>query len=271
MSNNQIIEPERITLDVIVLPSTQAMLTKISPDLEEAKDLVVDSEDMAAIALEMAGRFATVREALDTERLSKTKPLRDAQSRVNGGYNPAIDFVEAAEKVLKNKLIAWNAKVTQMKREAAAKAEAERKRLEAEARAQAEAQAAEAQRLVAEAQAANAVGDADAASALIVQAQAVSDQSQQSLIPIAHAPAAYGGPATVKGARETWKARVTDKAALIQEVAVRIKAGDLFLLDMLDVNATALNALARMQKSNMRIAGVEAYPEAGISTRKGVV
>lgn len=260
-----------LTFGIVTIPSTQAMLDKIAFDLDESKTFVIDSEGMAGIALEMCGRFATVRDALDKERLATTLPLRDGVAKINGGYNPAIDMIEAQEKGLKIKLTAWNQHVIRIRRELEAKAETERRAAAKLVEEEAARQRAAAAQLVADAQAANAAGNVDKAADLIVQAQVTSDAAQQTAQAAQvtlHTPTLNSGPSTVKGASETWKARVTDKAALIQSIANSIQGGDLSRIELLIVNETALNALARVQKANMNMAGVEAYPESNVRARR---
>jgi len=63
--------------------------------------------------------------------------------------------------------------------------------------------------------------------------------------------------------RETWRAEVVDKAALIRAAAVR---PDLHAL--LEVNVPALNGMARALKSAMSIPGVRAVCETGVSVRR---
>jgi len=272
MSEQQeLITGEKLEFAVIVLPTTQQLLDKIAVDLEEAPSFVVDSADMAAIAVETAGRFATVRDAMDKERLATTAPLRGAVGKINAGYNEAIDRITSAEKSMKAKIVEWNRKVERERREAEECARAEAKKRAAEEAAAARAKEQEAQRLAEAAQAAAKAGDADKAADLIQQAQAQADAARQAEVAAqvsATAPVVVSGARSVKGATETWKARVTDKSALIQHIAGMLAKGDLSLLDVLEVKESSLHALAKIQKTNMKVPGVEAYIEEGLSVRK---
>jgi hypothetical protein len=261
-----------LTFPIIVLPTTQAMLTKIQGDLDESRDLVIDSPAMADIALELAGRFATVRSAMDAERLEKTKPLRDGQATINGGYNPAIEFVERAERDVKAKLTAWNNKVRQQRADAEAQARKQQAEAKAKAEAEATAQRQAAEKLAADAQAALQAGNTDQAAELMTQAQVQADvASQTASAAVATVMPIVAAPATVKGARETWKARVVNKADFILHVAGLLEKGDLSLLECIDLNMPALNKLAGAQKGGMSVRGVESYAESSISVRKGAV
>lgn len=75
-------------------------------------------------------------------------------------------------------------------------------------------------------------------------------------------------PPTIRGvegisARETWRAEVTDKAALIRAAAANAQ-----FQALLEVNQVALNGLARSLKSAMNVPGVRAVREAGIAVRR---
>jgi hypothetical protein len=265
--------PEVLSFPIITVPKLQGLLSRIAADLEESTSLVVDSAGMAEIALEMVGRFATVRDALDKERLEKTKPLREGQARINGGYNPAIEFIEKAEKRLKGLLTEWDRRV---------KLEAARIQRELDAQRQREVAAADEQRIaaereaaakVAEAQAAQAAGDHETAAALLseaqVQADAARSQMQGAMVAAHTSPPPL--PQGVKGATVSWKARTSDKAKVILFVADMLQHGNKSYIDGLDVSESFWTSLARAQKENMSIPGIEAYPESGVRASRRAV
>jgi membrane protease subunit (stomatin/prohibitin family) len=72
------------------------------------------------------------------------------------------------------------------------------------------------------------------------------------------APKASG----ISKVRETIKARVTDKAAFLQAVAANPQ-----YLDLVEVNQSALNALAKALGTSLKIAGIETYADKTISAR----
>lgn len=84
-------------------------------------------------------------------------------------------------------------------------------------------------------------------------------------MPLAVEPVAVA-PSIAKPAglsvRETWKATVINKAALVEYVGKNPT-----MLHLVTVDQTALNALARVVKSAGNIPGVKFYPEQGVSLR----
>lgn len=271
-----LLDPElRRDFAPVILQPQQAMLDKVRDDIDEAKSIVIDSDFMAEQALEAAGRLLTVYDALDAQRLATTKPLRDGAAWVNDGYNPALVSLKASSDAYKAKLSAWNREVA--KKKAEAEAEARRKQQEAAreaalAQQKAEAEAAE---LARAAQAAQASGDAAGAAALLEQAAAQSDAGAalcDMAAVVAAAPVHVStGSASVKGATTAWKARVLDKALLLAYIAQRLAAGDKALLNLIEVNEPNLNAMARMQKADLQLPGVESYPDDGVRVKKSAV
>lgn len=94
-------------------------------------------------------------------------------------------------------------------------------------------------RRLAEAEALERAGESEEAEAVIVA-------------PVVHAPAPVVAP-KVAGVnfRETWKAEVVSKAALIKAAAANPA-----LINLLDINQSACDALARAQKEHLNLPGV---------------
>jgi len=269
----EVIRAEVRTLTVTG-PDIQALLQAVSTDMEIVPLTDVDSDDMAAELQASLGRLSTVSAAIEKERLERGKPLRDTLEWLKQGYDPARGAVDLVIEEGKAKLLAWQRHKQEVARQAA-EAEAKRRREAAEAAARAEAAAlAAANEAAAKAAAARAEGSEQVAAAMESDAMVQVDTARATA---AHAAArVYAGPVTapvtaIKGARETWKAEVTDKAALIQHIGERIAAGDPSLVDLLDVNTTALNATAKLQKQHMRIPGVRSYTVESVSVRKQAV
>lgn len=260
----------------ITIVSSQAMLDKVKDDIDDAASLTIDSEFLAAAALESAGRISTVLDALDKERLDITKPLRDGQSWVNDGYKPALDSLKAAKLSFTNKLTAWDREVrVQRQREEAAaqkvRDEAARVAREASEKAQREAEA-----LAQQAADAQAAGDDSKAADLVDQAQQAADvATAQSAVAVttAAAPAmrGYSSPARVSGTSTKWKANIVDKTLLLAHIAKRLAEGDKSLLNLIDINESNLNALAAIQKADLNLPGVESYPQDGVRVKKSAV
>ena len=258
------------TLPLVVVPKSQALLTRIADDLAEARDIDVCSAGMAVIAQELAGRIATVMDAMDAERLGITKPLREAAAWVNDGFTPTIDMLKKTKTALSEKLLDWNRKVAALKREQEARdAAARAAELKAAADAAAVAQKAAAE-LAAQSQAAALAGDTKSADLFATQAQVAADTARQvesAAIASAHVPVMRGTVnAGVKGASTKWKARITDKAKFLLRVA-----NDPRLLDLVDINEGKLNALANLEKEHFSYPGAEPYAEEQLRTRKQAV
>lgn len=253
----------------------QGLLTAVSTDLELAPELDIDSDDMASEMLEMLGRLSTVSSAIEAERMDRGKPLRDTLQWLSDGYNPAKVKVDSVIAIGKGKLNAYNNE----KRAAAAKLAAE----QAEARRAAAAQAAvaEAAALAAanaaavEAAALRAAGSEQVAQAMETQAMVAVDTARQAASVAAHAihagPVRATGGGSVKGSGEVWKGECINKADLILHIAERIAAGDKSLMNLVEIDQKAVNALAKLQKEHLNVRGLRSYPEGRISIRKQAV
>lgn len=260
---------------VVTGPDIQSLLAAVSVDVAVVPTMDVDSDEMATELMTALGRLSTVSSAIEAERKERGQPLRDTLQWLMDGYSPAKASVDEIIATGKDKLTAWNA----VKREAArkkAEAEAEARRVAAAAAAAAEAAAlAAAQAAAVAAVAARAEGSEQVADAMETQAMVQVDTARQNAAAAAQAlyvaPVRFGGGGSVKGTSETWKARCTDKAALIKHIGAQIAAGDLSLLDVLDVSDKNLNALAKLQKTNLKLPGVAPYVEDRVAVRKQAV
>lgn len=112
-------------------------------------------------------------------------------------------------------------------------------------RERAEAEAAASQARMAQ-EAAQAEADANEMTALVTTAAPV------------HTSAKVSGISTSK----SWKARITDKEALVKHIAAHPE-----LLDWVEIKMTGINGMAKALKQNMQIPGVEAYPDISVSAR----
>lgn len=144
--------------------------------------------------------------------------------------------------------------------EARRKADEEAKQLAAEGRAR-DAELAR-QRAERETREAQERAEREAAETLAAAEAQASELEQTAAIVVA-APSSVAPPkATGTSVAGTYKARVTDKVALIRFVA----ANPMFA-DLLDVNQSGLNAQARSLKKNLRLDGVEVYLDESVRSR----
>lgn len=270
----EVIRAEVRTLTVTG-PDIQSLLQAVAADMEIVPLTDVDSDDMATDLQASLGKLATVSAAIEKERLERGKPLRDTLEWLKAGYDPAKATVDAVIQTGKDKLMAWQ-REKQAAAQKAAQEEAERRQKAAAQAAAAEAAAlAAAQAAAAAAQAAANDGSEQVAAAMesqaMVQVDAARAAAAQAAAKVYAGPVMAPAAPTIKGAREAWKAEVTDKAALIQHIGERIAAGDPSLVDLLDVNLTALTATAKLQKQHMRIPGTRSYTVESVSVRKQAV
>ena len=220
--------------------AVEASLSKTEIILRQAESLQITTADEfqeAAVALrEVASR----RRDIDDERKRLVRPLDETRQRIQDLFRPALDGLARAEQLLKGSISRWNAEQDRLRRIAeAAAAEAARK---------------ESDRLAALAQRAAAAGKFEKAAALEGAADSVP------IAEVAEPPKARG-----ISTRESWKANVVDKGALVQAVA-----DGKVPLDILDVNMSFLNQMARAMKGDLKWPGVEAVREDIVSARSGL-
>lgn len=191
-----------------------------SPELYEAA---------AADLQEIKGKL----KALEEKRTAITRPLNQALKAVNDLFRKPKELLEQAEGLIKRAMSAYDH-------------ERERKRREEQARLEEEARK-ERERLEAKAREAEEKGQIEKAEALRESANAV-------VAPIV-SPATEAPKVTGIATRGLWKARVTDKAALVRHIVAERPD----LLSLIEIDASALNAMARAQKSALSLPGVEVY------------
>lgn len=258
------------------VPATQALLDRVSDDLDMLGELDIDSEDMAALVLEMLGRVSTVHDTMDRERLDTTKPYREVVGEINGGYSPAIEHIAKVMKASKEKLTAWNRRVA-----------AEKDRIEREARQRAKAEMAAAEKLQAEkqreaddlqrqARQAAARGEASLAAALVDDARQLveSAQSEAHIAAIsANAPTLGSVPAGVKGATLTWHGALESLEELILGIAEQIAGLDPGSLKVkhgsanigsLEANMVFINKKASIEKEHFKLRGCKGVAHEGV-------
>lgn len=176
--------------------------------------------------------------ALDEKRKAITAPLDAAKKATMDMFRPATDAIGQIEGILKKKMGSFVAEQDRLRREAEAKA--------------AEVARKEQEKLQAKADKLREKGCGEKADALDMQAA-----STVAVAPLIEAPAASGAHV-----RKVWKARLTDKMALIKAVAEG-KASP----ELLDYNESVGNGLAKALKSGMNVPGVEAYEDVQVVAR----
>lgn len=250
--------------------------TKAQRMLTTAQGYAIDSPTMYELAAEDLRAVKLLAKDVEEKRTAITGPLNQAVKAVNNLFRAPATYLEQAESTLKGAMLTYDReqqrKAEEARREAERKAREERERIEAEARETARKAKEEADRIAQEAAAAAAAGDQVKADELAIQAEntATAGAAEAEAIavaaelvvaapvPIATAAPKIAGLST----RQNWKARLTDKMALIRFIAEHPEHQHL-----LDVNQSSINQLAKAQKEAMNLPGVEAYPDAVMSAR----
>lgn len=233
-------------------PKQDRLLTKTSVMLNTAQALVIDSPTMFKAANDELVRIKGFYKQLDEQRKSITKPMDDAKKAVMDLFREPLTRLEQAEGVIKRGMLAYTQEQERIARE-------EQARRDEVARKQREEAEAAARKAEEEAKAQAAAGNAAAAAEKLAEAQAA---AQVAAVTVAAPVAPYVPKVTGTTVRGTWKAKVTDKIALIKFIAEHPE-----WTHLLDINESQLNALARGQKADLKLPGVETWEEKGISAR----
>ena len=200
----------------------QALATTTADDavgvLAFVESLTIETDEQRTRLVEIAAEIKQAHKAAKTESTKATKPLREALEVVRGWFRPAQKSLEAAEGVLKQKILTYD----RVKRE-----ENDRKLREAAERAQ-EAMALEA--------AAASQDDAITRTQALV---AASEARGEAGALIAEANANTAQRTAGDSTRRTVKPEVDDLAAAIEWCIVHNMAS------LLTLNAAALKALAK--------------------------
>ena len=271
---------------VRITPEHHAQIAESSALLTRVRGYIVDSDDSAAIVNTDLQSIKIAARGLDTVRKSIVKPLDEARSAAQAFFVPAIETLKLAEDHCKRLLLGWQEKIEAKRREEQRRVDEENRRirqeLEAKAaaeRAKAEEKAREERRKAQEAETARqkaiaegnqrAAQEAAARAAKAVEAEAAARADAEAKIALAEqtasiAVAAPVAAAEIKGfsARTIWKARVTDKQALIRAAAERTDLAALLLVD-----EKAANKLAGALKDALSVPGLEAYQEQVATSR----
>ena len=265
---------------VRITPEVQSQIAASNGLLEKVRGYVIASNEQAQIVNVDLQSIKAAAKNLDGIRKSIVLPLDTARTNAQAFFVPALNVLKEAEDHCKRLLLGWQEKLDAERREAQRKADEEQRRIrqkqEAEAaaaRAKAEEQAREARRKADEAEAARqkALAEGNARAAAEAAARAAKEQeraaavleSAEAKIALAEqtAPVIMAAPIAapeIRGfsSRTVWKARVTDKAALIRAAADRPDIAALLLVD-----DKAANRLAGALKSALNVPGLEAYEE----------
>lgn len=231
-------------------PNKEEMLADASTALDLATGFEVNTQATYELAAEEVRDAKRAIAALTERRLGITRKFDDLKKDVMELFTPALKRWEEVKVTYEHRMISF---VQQQELERRKEAE----RLEALARAERERLAEEARKAEA---AATKTKDANKAEQLRAEAEAARLTAQVITAPAVQTSAPV---AQVTSIRKTWKAKVEDKAKLVKFVSDHPE-----YLNLLDVNESALNAVARAQHENMSIGGCKAYEEQSVTSRK---
>jgi hypothetical protein len=228
--------------DTVAVPKPeQALLDGADRFLASAKAsyaVIKTGDEFEAAAFDLQN-IKTAQKELEAKRTSAVKPLNGVVATINGWFKKPTETLAEAERVIKGGMIGFQNEQERIRREQEARA-AEQLRKERE-------------KLEEQSAKALAKGNVERAEALAQTAAAL-----PTTVEIASAAPRVAG---ISG-RSTWQAAVKDKAAFLKYVAEHQEWQHL-----VDVNMTALNGLARSQKSALALPGIEAVEVQGIAAR----
>lgn len=234
-------------------PNSQDLSRRAQSALDMVQSMTIDNAESYGFAGEELQAIKKRGKALEEQRTAITGPLNAALKAVNALFKPAQELLDSAESVIKTKMIGFQraeeARAAEARRIAEAEAAAERARMQAEADAAAKLAAAAA-----------AAGQAEAAAEAAAQAEAMQLAAQVVTAPVNIAPIVKA--AGISKVSVAYKARVTDPMALICHIAQNPD-----LARLVDVNTSALNAMAKALEKNLNLPGVEVYTEDRIAAR----
>lgn len=236
-------DESKVTTLIVEQPD-EALFKQSENWLAIAETFEITSSDIALNAGDSLKKIKFLAKELEQKRTAITKPINQALREINALFKPAKDWLSQAERLMKTKLLSYQAEQERIAQEAQRKIdeEARKERMRLEKAAALAAQA----------------GMDDRAEELREEVEAQVEEAQT-------APAVQSAAPKIEGVvtRKTWKADVTDKSLFIQHVAS--KRPDLIAL--IQINQSALNAQARSLKGSLDLPGIRVYEEKNIAAR----
>lgn len=247
-------------LAAIAAPDAATLNNRAQSALAMVESMVIDSQETYELAADELKAIKAKAKTLEEQRTSITGPINKALKAVNDLFRAPGTYLEQAEKIIKGKMLAYTTEQQRIadeeRRRAEAAIKAEQERLAREAAEREAAAKAEADKLLAEG---NADKAAEVQAAAAIEAANLTATAQVMTAPVvAPAVAKVSGIAT----RGVWKAECTDKAAMIAFVAANPQ-----FQNLLDVNTTALNQLAKAMRETLQVPGVRVYEEKQLASR----
>lgn len=250
MTTDSILAP----LATIHAPDAAQLNNRAQAALKMVESMVIDSQETYDLAADELKAIKSKAKTLEDQRTGITGPINKALKAINDLFRGPTQYLEQAEKIIKGKMLTYTAEqeriAAEERRKAEAAVRAEQERLAREAAEREAAAKAEADALLA-------AGNAEKAAEVQAQA-AIEAASMAATAQVMTAPVVEVSVAKVSGIsqRSVWKAECTDKAALIAFIAANPQ-----FMNLVEVNTSALNQMAKAMKDTMQIPGVRAYED----------
>lgn len=234
-------------MDITVATPQSEELMKIgTSNIEIAKTFIIDSPAMLEEAGNELRNIVGAKKKLNDQRLSITRPIDEAKTKVMDLFRKPIELLEEAEALLKRSISNFQQEQERIRREEQRKADeaaaAERKRIAEEAAA-----------LERQGQEALQSGTPEAierAQEVIAQAEDLRTRQQMTVAPIVDS-----APTKVSGisSRQNWKFEITDASLIPRE----------YLMP----DEKKISGVVKAMKDATNISGIRAYPESVVSAR----
>lgn len=232
---------EAIAIPTIENPMIVQARAEVQRTTNLVDDLTVENQEDYDFAAGQLRNIKALANSVEDQRKTISQPLRAAVEATNAMFRPFTEWLTEAERIVKNKMLAWR-QAEDIKREAALRAQAEEQRLARE-------------RAEAELQAAQEAGDEEAVAQAEVRAE------QAALTPlVAPEPVKIAGISV----RKTWKGEITDLVAFLAEA---VKPGREQLLACVDIKQGDLNAIVRLAKGKIEAPGLRVYEDHNMAAR----
>jgi hypothetical protein len=226
---------------MIKQPDTSAIANRADDLIASVGRAVVDSPENDNKAGDLLKMLKSIKKQAEDDRKAITGPINQAIKTINQKYKLITDPVDKAIKDLSGKMVAYKQEVQRIARE-----KEEQARKEREAKALEEAAKLEEQ------------GKTEAAEEVVEAAESASEKTQAEASK-STVRSDYGATTTMK---DNWSAEVVDIRILCHAIA----KGDV-PPEYVTANMPALNKVAKAEKDNMNVPGVEAVNNPTLASR----
>lgn len=254
MSETEVTIPSTVA---IAAPNAVELVTASTKLLDDARAIVIDSNDMFEIAADELAAIKTKTKELDEKRDSLVRPLNGVVKAINDLFRAPLAKLAEGEKIIKDAMLTWTTEQERLAR-------IERERLQREAderRLAADKEAREAREQLEQAAESGTDADIEAAQALVAEAE---EQACVVAAPIHYVAAAPRAAGT--SVRKVWKARLPEAQADKLKALAYIIANPQYL-HLVEFSQSECNKLASAMKQHFPVEGIAAYQDSGIAAR----